>query len=124
MHEAGQSSQDSPSNQDPCNPDASSDLVQQEIARDLEKAITKEEDSGRESDLLAGHGQFLVHSQRGEPDVDAVHEGDDIKNEQERKESELEFSDGPAFDCSGIKRPANRAFGGGAGLEFSLPWQE
>ena len=43
-------------------------------ARDFEKAVTEEEDSGSESELLARHGQLLVHRQRGESDIDAVHE--------------------------------------------------
>jgi len=99
MHEAGEGSQNSPSNQDPRNPDASSNLVQQEIARDFEKAIAKEEDSGCESELLAGDGKVLVHRQRSEPDVDAVHERDDIQEEEERKEPEPQLSDRPPFDC-------------------------
>src|SRR5215471_18404345 len=107
MHEAGQGCQDSPRNQDPRNPDASSDLVQQEIARDLEKAITKEEHSGCESELLAGHRQLLIHSQRGEPDVDAVHERDDIKEEEERKEAELILSERQPFDWPALTSPAN-----------------
>ena len=100
--------------------------MQQQIARDLEKTVPKEEDSGRESELLAGHGQLLVHGQRGEPDVDAVHERDDIKKEQERKESELQFSDRPAFDCSAVTKRANRIVcrKGRAYLELNLSWHE
>ena len=125
MDEPSKSGQNSSRDQYPRDPDASSDLVQQEIAGDLEKAVTEKENPGCESELLAGHRQLLVHRQRGEPDVDAVNERDNIENEQERQESELQLSDGPPFDCPGVKRAANRAFcSGGAGLEFSLLGQE
>src|SRR6266478_1031910 len=98
VHEACQSCQYSPGYQDASNPNASSNLVQQKVAGNFEEEIPKKEDSGRESKLLAGNGQFLVHRQSRKADVDAVNERDDVEKEEKRKKSDLQFSNRSPFD--------------------------
>jgi len=78
--------------------------VQQQIAGNFEEEIPKKEDSGGESKLLAGNGQFLVHRQSRKADVDAVNERDDVEKEEKGKKSDLQFPDGSGLDehCRGV----------------------
>src|SRR5438093_2445059 len=57
MDEARQHGHKSPSKQDSGDPDARSDLVQQQIAGDFKKEVAKEENPENESELLAADGQ-------------------------------------------------------------------
>ena len=76
----------------------SSDFVKDEVAGDLEQKVTPEKDSGCESELLAGDGQFVIHRQRRKSDVDAVEESNDIEHEEKCQEPDSEFPDRCCLD--------------------------
>jgi len=61
VHEASQNRHNSPTDQYPGNPDASAELVQQEIARYLKYEIAPEEYARHQPELLARESQLLIH---------------------------------------------------------------
>src|SRR5580704_14356655 len=77
VHEARQHRQHSPGNQDSGDPNPRSNLVQQQIAGNFEEEVAEKENPEDQSVLLAGNGQFLIHRQRGKPDVHAIEKGND-----------------------------------------------
>src|SRR5260370_13331652 len=89
--EAAHHRHNSPANQDPGDPDSRSDLVQQEIAGNLKQEIAEKENSHQQSELLARDGQFLVHRQRGKPNVDPVEIGNDVQQKKIRDNPEPQF---------------------------------
>src|SRR5712692_8241973 len=101
LHETGGHSHNAPAEQNAGDPDACSDLMQQEIARNFKDDIADEENPGYEPKLLAGDSQFLVHRQGGKPNVDAVEKGHDVKNEEKGKKSDLQFLNGSGVDRHG-----------------------
>ena len=90
-----------PAHQDSGDPDARAQLMQKQIAGDLEEEIPEEEDAGQKPELLAGDGQLLVHGEGGEADVDAVQKRDHVEDEQEGDDPRPHFADGPAFEVGG-----------------------
>ncbi len=95
--------------------------MQQQIAGNLKEEIPKKEDSGRESKLLAGNGQFLVHRQSRKADVDAVNERDDVEKEEKWKKSDLQFPNRSPFD--GVPTTGHHSagdFAAGTHIELSL----
>ena len=91
VHEARQSRDRSPSNQNAGDPDPCSDFVQQQITGNFKKEVTDKKDSEDQSELLASDGQLFVHGQRGKADVDTVEEGHDKKKKDEGDDPELYF---------------------------------
>jgi hypothetical protein len=63
--------------------------VQDEVARDLEKEIAKKENSGGESELLAGDIQLSIHRQRGKSKVNAIDKSNDVESKKTRDKPEL-----------------------------------
>jgi hypothetical protein len=57
--------------------------VEHEIAGDLEKEIPEKEDSGSESELLAGDCQLPIHRQCRKSEVDAIDKGNNVESKQE-----------------------------------------
>src|SRR5215469_5663243 len=98
LHKARESGNYGPRDQDACYPYTSSDFVKDEVAGDLEQKVTPEKDSGCESELLAGDGQFAIHRQRCKSDVDAVEESNDIEHEEKRQQPDSEFPDRHSLD--------------------------
>src|SRR6516165_5421376 len=83
----------SPTEQNARDPDASTDLVQKVIARNFEEKISEEEDATQKAELLAGDRQFPVHGQGGEANVDPVDEGNDKDHEEKRNEAHAYLAD-------------------------------
>lgn len=82
VHQASQNGHDSPSKQNPRNPNTRSDLVQQQITGDFKKAIPEKEDSGDQPELPAGDAKVFVHRQCCEPNVDAVNISNYVKKKK------------------------------------------
>ena len=53
-------------------------LLQHEVARDLEQEIADEEDAGAEAEYRRREAEILVHGERGEADIDPVEEIDRV----------------------------------------------
>ena len=98
MDEARQHSHKSPSKQDSGDPDARSDLVQQQIAGDFKKEVAKKENPENESELLAADGQLFVHCERGKPNVVAINECNDEKHKNKWENPEAYFLDSSGAD--------------------------
>ena len=98
MYKPRQSSNWASCDQDASDPNTCSNLVKDEIARDLKQEVAPEENSGGESELLARDRQFAIHSQRRKPQVDSVNESNDIERKEERQQSDPEFPDRCRFD--------------------------
>jgi hypothetical protein len=67
--ESCQDRYDPPSDQYPSKPDSRTELVQQQVARDLKNEIAEKEYSRDESKLLACDRQFFVHGQCRKSDI-------------------------------------------------------
>jgi hypothetical protein len=91
--EASQYCDDSPTEQYPGNPDTRAELVQEQVAWYFENKVAKEEDSRKESILLAGKRQLLVHSQSREPNVDPINKRNHKKNKDERDDMRPQSAD-------------------------------
>lgn len=101
LDEAGESGEDSPGHDDACEPNASAEFVQQQVAGNFEQKVANEKDSGEQAELLGADAEVTVHGECGEADVDAVQEGDDIQNKDEGKDAKLNLTDGGGFECRG-----------------------
>src|SRR5450631_3746548 len=64
VNEAGEKRQAAPSDDDAGEPDASTELMEQQVAGNLENEISEEENSGEKAELLAGDAEILVHGER------------------------------------------------------------
>src|SRR5262249_24418086 len=84
LRKAVQHGNNSPTNQNPCNPDAWSNLVQHQVAGYFKEEIAEEEYSKEQSKLLAGDCQLLVHRQGCNTDVDPVKISNDVQDENVR----------------------------------------
>src|SRR2546430_4165263 len=98
MDEARQHGHKSPSKQDSGDPDARSDLVQQQIAGDFKKEVAKKENPENESELLAADGQLFVHWERRKPNVGAINEGNDKKHKNKWENPGAYFLDSSGAD--------------------------
>ena len=87
----------------------SSELVQQQIAGDLEEEITDEENTREKSELLAGDTQLLIHRQRCKPNVDPVNISNDVQKKDKGKNPAPDFLNRPGLDGlrSGISSVAH-----------------
>src|SRR5438552_11256927 len=94
LDEAGQHGHDSPGKKDSGNPDARSDPVQEQIARNFKEEVAEKENAEDESKRLAADGQLLVHRQRRKADVVAIDERDNEKQEDEGENPEAYFLNG------------------------------
>ena len=83
--------------EDACDPDKRADAVKDEVAGDLKQEVAPKENSSRKSKLLACDGQFAIHRQSREAQVDSVDESDDVERKQERQKPDLDFTDGGGF---------------------------
>ncbi len=104
MHQASDRRHNPPADQYSRDPNASSDLVQQQIAGDFKYEVAEKENAEDQSELLAGDGQRFVHRQRRKPNVIAIDKGDDEKHENKRKDPKPQFlnrlrSDRDRGDC-------------------------
>src|SRR6266568_6211345 len=125
VHEAGQRGQNSPGYQDAGNPDASPNLVQQQIAGNFKEEIAKKENPYQQSELLARDGQFLVHRQRRKTNIDPVEKGNDVEKEEKGKKSDLQFPNRALFD--GVPTAGYHGasgFAAGGHIELRLQWHE
>ena len=82
VDKASQHGHESPGNQNACNPDAAAELVQEQVAGNFKKEIAQKEDTGDQTELLAGDRQLLIHRQRRKPNVDPVEKTDDVQQEK------------------------------------------
>ena len=98
-HPGEQQGDDAPADHDAGKPAAGAELVQGQVAGDLEQDVADEEDAGREAELGCGEGEVGVHAVgAGERDgrpvqvVDEEHQGD------ERHQPDCHFPDCRFFD--------------------------
>src|SRR5260370_12422159 len=94
FHQPGQRRHQTPAQKNARNPDARTNLVQHQIAGHFKQEVSDEENTGGQSILLAGEAQIFVHGQSGKANVDAVHERDDVKQEEKRNQPDLQFMNG------------------------------
>ena len=73
--------------------------MQQQIAWYLENEIAPKEYARQQSELLARDSQLLIHSQRCEPNVDAVNKANYEQNEDEWDDVRFQLADRCGFDC-------------------------
>jgi hypothetical protein len=102
LHQAGKCRDSSPTKQYPRDPDASPDLVQQQVAGNFKYEIAEKEDTEDQSELLARDGQLFVHRQRGEANIVAVDDGDDKQQKYKRKDPKPQFPDSRRLRREGV----------------------
>ena len=73
--------------------------MQQQVAGNFEQKVANEKYSGEQAELLGTDAEITVHGKGGEADVDAVQEGDDVQDKNEREDAKLKLTDGGDFDC-------------------------
>ena len=87
MDEAGEDGNNAPGDHDAGNPGAGAPALDQHRSRDLEEKITHKEDAGAKAIDFGRKAQSAGHLQCGVAEVDAVEVGDDVENEQIRKQA-------------------------------------
>ena len=84
LHERGAGGDDPPGEHDPRDPLARAELVQREVARDLEEEVRDEEDARAEAVDRAGEAEVGLELVLGERDVHPVEVGDDVEDQERR----------------------------------------
>src|SRR5262245_24981415 len=74
-----------PTDHDAPDPAARADLLEDQIARHFENEITPKKGAGTEPEDIRAEPEFLVHGQRGEPDIHTIEIADEIKHKAERQ---------------------------------------
>src|SRR5207247_10269403 len=105
VDKASQHGHESPRNQNPCNPDAAAELVQKQVAGNFKKEIAQKEDTGDQTELLAGDSQLLVHRQRRKPNVDPVEKADDVQKEKKWENQDTQYTN--CSDLIGVRMGVN-----------------
>jgi len=72
-----------PSDHDAGDPDARADLLENDVARDLEQDVTPKERAGGHAVPCGIEAKVFVHGQRGKADIDAIEIAEEIS--QDRK---------------------------------------
>jgi len=84
VDESGERRDDAPSDDDAADPDACANLMQNDVARNLEGEVAEEKYAGPDAVDAVTELEVAHHLQFGEADVDAVDVGDDVSGEQDR----------------------------------------
>src|SRR5262249_36202987 len=74
---------ESPADHDPRDPEARAHAFEDQVARHLEGEVAEEEDPRAEAVDGLAEAEVLLHLERGEADVHAVEEGDDVEQQGE-----------------------------------------
>ena len=72
--------------------------MQEEIAWNLEERIADKENPNRESELVAGDGQVLVHREFRKRNVNAIEERNNVEKQDEGKNPDLQLPNRSRFD--------------------------
>ena len=86
-----------PGDHHPRDPDPRADLVEHEVRRHFEQEVAEEEYTGAEAEHRRRKPEILVHRQRGEADVDAVDEGDEIQQHHEGDDAQCDLAQHACF---------------------------
>jgi hypothetical protein len=84
VDESGERRDDAPGDDDAADPDARADLMQNDVARNLEGEVAEEKYAGPDAVDAVTELEVAYHLQLGEADVDAVDVSDDVPGEQDR----------------------------------------
>jgi hypothetical protein len=90
-----------PDDQDGAQQAARADLLQNHVARNVEKEIADEEHAGSQAVDRLAHAQILLHLKLGEGDIDPVDIGHNVAEEQERHQPEGDFAVDGRFEPVG-----------------------
>src|SRR5260370_1804472 len=93
-----------PGDHDPADPEARSDIVQDDGGGHFEGEVAEEEDARAEAEHLRRQAHILVHGQRGEAYVDAIEKGYEVKEHQERNEPPGYLPNRTLFEADGNRR--------------------
>ena len=74
LHKGHTRREKAPCDHDPCDPSARTDLLEHDVARNLEQKISEEEYSSRISISRRRDSEILVHCERSDTDIDTVKE--------------------------------------------------
>ena len=85
---------DAPAYHDAGDPDACTEMLEREVARDLEQEIAGEEDAGAGAEHRRREAEILVHGECGEADIHPVEEIHRVAENQERQEAARGLGDG------------------------------
>ena len=99
LHEHEGGGDDAPGHHDPGQPPARPDLVQQQVARDLEDGIAHEEEAGAEGVRGRADAEVGLELLLGEGDIAAVQERDDVHQQQEWDQSLEDLLGSPAHSA-------------------------
>ena len=104
LHEGEQHRDDAPGDHDPGQPAPSAELVEGQVARDLEQDVAEEEDPRGEPVLRGRQREVGVHAARtGEADGRPVQVVDEEHQRHEGHEADRDLADGRAFDAARLR---------------------
>jgi hypothetical protein len=87
LHQGHSAGQKAPGDHDPSDPAAGANLFQEQVARHFAEEIGHEEKSAAQAKRASRQAEVADHLQRGEAQIDAVQEGDEITEHQEGQDS-------------------------------------
>ena len=94
LHERRGGGDETPGGHDPGDPQPCPEALQRHVARDLQQEVAEEEYAGAPAEHRGGQPEVAVHPDRGEIDVHPIQEGDEVGEDQERREPPADASHG------------------------------
>ena len=92
LHQHHSHREQSPREHDPGQPAARAETHQQKIGRHLAGPVAEKKESRTKEIDRCAEVQVMIHLQRGEADVDAIHVGDAIAHRYQRQQSQAGFA--------------------------------
>ena len=93
-----------PHHHDHGNPLPCAKAGQRQIARHLEKEISREKDSGPQAIDFIAESQLPFHLEGGEPDIDSIQISDDIKKKKEGQQPPRKLGDDFSAEINSSER--------------------
>src|ERR1700738_4729372 len=108
-----------PRDHDPCDPQARTKLLHQDVARDLENKISNEKNARSQPvNSIADRWKIRLHLQLREADIHSIEVGSDVADEQQRNNPPSDFSIDTRFRHQGSSWEARHWFGGTLGFNI------
>ena len=97
----GGSRYDAPCHHDPGDPQPHTNPMEDEIGGHLEQEVAQKENAAAEAEYGGRQTNRLVHTECGEPHIDAVEKADEVQQHHERKNAPTYLAYNPDFQAGG-----------------------
>jgi hypothetical protein len=92
-----------PGDHDARDPEPRAHLLHGQVAGHFEQHVGDEEQTAADAESRGGEAEVLVHGERGEADVHAIHVGDEVAQNQKRDQAKAHRPHGFAFKDGDIR---------------------